>query len=263
MADRVFNVLFLCTGNSARSILAELILQKDGAGRFRAFSAGSHPKGAVNPFALKVLESLNYPTERLRSKDWNEFAASGAPALDFVFTVCDNAAGELSGMARTAHDGALGHRRSGDRGGNRYSKGSRFRLGGAVSQESDFPFTNLPIRASTNYRSPPSCGRSERSKERRSPDRRSRDGCHHYHNPACETSRNTLAMIRNAGVEPHIIEYLKCPPTRLLLTQLLKRAGLTVRQICGKRARLITILASPIRPFPTTRYSTRSAPIRS
>jgi arsenate reductase len=109
MADRVFNVLFLCTGNSARSILAESILQKDGAGRFRAFSAGSHPKGAVNPFALKVLESLNYPTEGLRSKDWNEFAAPGAPALDFVFTVCDNAAGEVCpvwpGQPMTAHWG--------------------------------------------------------------------------------------------------------------------------------------------------------------
>ena len=79
MAERIFNVLFLCTGNSARSIIAESILRKDGAGRFRAFSAGSHPKGAVNPFALKVLESLDYPTDGLRSKSWDEFAAPGAP----------------------------------------------------------------------------------------------------------------------------------------------------------------------------------------
>jgi arsenate reductase len=109
MADRVFNVLFLCTGNSARSILAESILRKDGAGRFNAFSAGSHSKGAVNPFALKVLESLNFPTDGLRSKDWNEFAAPGAPALDFVFTVCDSAAGEVCplwpGQPMTAHWG--------------------------------------------------------------------------------------------------------------------------------------------------------------
>jgi arsenate reductase len=109
MADRVFNVLFLCTGNSARSILAESILRKDGAGRFNAFSAGSHPKGGVNPFALKVLESLDYPTDGLRSKDWDEFAAPGAPALDFVFTVCDSAAGEVCpvwpGQPMTAHWG--------------------------------------------------------------------------------------------------------------------------------------------------------------
>jgi arsenate reductase len=109
MADRVFNVLFLCTGNSARSILAESILRKDGAGRFNAFSAGSQPKGAVNPFALKVLESLNFPIDELRSKDWNEFAAPGAPALDFVFTVCDSAAGEVCplwpGQPMTAHWG--------------------------------------------------------------------------------------------------------------------------------------------------------------
>ena len=109
MADRVFNVLFLCTGNTARSILAESILRKDGAGRFRAFSAGSHPKGAVNPFALKVLESIDYPTEGLRSKSWDEFAAPGAPEMDFVFTVCDNAAGEVCpvwpGQPMTAHWG--------------------------------------------------------------------------------------------------------------------------------------------------------------
>ena len=79
-----YNVLFLCTGNSARSILAESILQKDGAGRFRAFSAGSHPKGAINPFALKVLEAFGYPHEGFRSKSWDEFADVGAPPMDFV-----------------------------------------------------------------------------------------------------------------------------------------------------------------------------------
>jgi arsenate reductase (thioredoxin) len=109
MADRVFNVLFLCTGNSARSILAESILRKDGAGRFNTFSAGSQPKGAVNPFALKVLESLDYPTDGMRSKSWEEFAAPGAPEMDFVFTVCDNAAGETCpvwpGQPMTAHWG--------------------------------------------------------------------------------------------------------------------------------------------------------------
>jgi len=94
MTDRVFNVLFLCTGNTARSVLAEGILQKDGAGRFRAFSAGSQPKGVVNPFTLKVLAAHDYPATGFRSKSWDEFATADAPKMDFVFTVCDNAAGE-------------------------------------------------------------------------------------------------------------------------------------------------------------------------
>jgi protein-tyrosine-phosphatase len=92
---RPFNVLFLCTGNSARSVLAETILNADGQGKFRAYSAGSFPSGTVNPFALKLLEQFNLPTEGLRSKSWDEFAAKDAPQMDFVFTVCDNAAGEV------------------------------------------------------------------------------------------------------------------------------------------------------------------------
>ncbi len=109
MTSRVFNVLFLCTGNSARSILAEAILNKDCAGRFRAFSAGSHPKGEVHPAALAWLEQLGFATADFRSKDWSEFAAAGDPPLDFVFTVCDNAAGEMCpvwpGQPMTAHWG--------------------------------------------------------------------------------------------------------------------------------------------------------------
>jgi arsenate reductase (thioredoxin) len=109
MSERPFNVLFLCTGNSARSIMAEAILNRIGAGKFHAFSAGSQPKGNVHPEAKRLLQSLDYDTSPLRSKSWNEFARPGAPPLDFVFTVCDNAAGETCpywpGQPMTAHWG--------------------------------------------------------------------------------------------------------------------------------------------------------------
>jgi protein-tyrosine-phosphatase len=109
MTDRVYNVLFLCTGNSARSILAEAALATVGAGRFRAFSAGSFPSGRVQPMAAEIAVSLGYPAEQLRSKSWDEFAAPGAPAMDFIITVCDNAAGEACpawlGHPATAHWG--------------------------------------------------------------------------------------------------------------------------------------------------------------
>jgi arsenate reductase (thioredoxin) len=109
MPDPIRNVLFLCTHNSARSVMAEALLNAHGKGRYRAFSAGSHPSGRINPFVERLLVSMNLPTEGMRSKDWDEFAKPGAPVMDFVFTVCDQAAGESCpvwpGQPVTAHWG--------------------------------------------------------------------------------------------------------------------------------------------------------------
>lgn len=109
MADRALNVLFLCTGNTARSVLAESILRHEGQGRFHSYSAGSQPKGVINPFAVKVLTAHGYPVDGLRSKSWEEFATANAPHMDFIFTVCDSAAGEACpiwpGHPATAHWG--------------------------------------------------------------------------------------------------------------------------------------------------------------
>jgi arsenate reductase (thioredoxin) len=109
MSERIYNVLFLCTGNSARSILAESLLNHWGKGRFRAYSAGSFPKGQVHPMAVELLQRMDLPADNLRSKSWDEFAAAGAPLIDFIFTVCDNAAGEVCptwpGKPMTAHWG--------------------------------------------------------------------------------------------------------------------------------------------------------------
>jgi arsenate reductase (thioredoxin) len=109
MADSEYNVLFLCTGNTARSIMAEAILSRDGRGKFKAFSAGSMPKGVLNPMSVELLHRLNFSTEGLRSKSWDEFARPGAPVMNFVFTVCDDAAAEVCpvwpGQPMTAHWG--------------------------------------------------------------------------------------------------------------------------------------------------------------
>ena len=107
--DKIYNVLFLCTGNSARSIIAEAIINRVGAGKFKGYSAGSDPKGVVNPNTLRLLKQLNYNTDEFRSKSWEEFSGPDAPALDFVFTVCDNAANEVCpiwpGQPMSAHWG--------------------------------------------------------------------------------------------------------------------------------------------------------------
>ena len=148
MAERIFNVLFLCTGNSGRSILAESVLCKDGAGRFNAFSAGSHPKGAVNPFALKVLERLEYPTDGLRSKSWEEFSGPNAPVMDFVFTLCDDTAGEpcpvWPGQPMTAHWGIEDPAAVE---GTAIQKQAAFVLAARYVRNRISAFTNLPIES--------------------------------------------------------------------------------------------------------------------
>ena len=148
MPDRTYNVLFLCTGNSARSILAEAILNGQGDGRFRAFSAGSKAKGQVHPLALKVIEAMGYETAGLRSKNWDEFAAPGAPQMDFVFTVCDDAAGEACpvwpGQPITAHWGIEDPS---------YATGNEFQREAAFVQAAKYmknrisAFTSLPLES--------------------------------------------------------------------------------------------------------------------
>jgi protein-tyrosine-phosphatase len=148
VSEQVYNVLFLCTGNSARSILAESILRKDGGRHFRAFSAGSQPKGSVNPFAIKVLASLDYPIDNLRSKSWEEFARPDAAVMDFVFTVCDNAAGETCpvwpGQPLTAH---WGIEDPAEVGGSDLAKEAAFVAALRYLKNRIAIFTSLPLRS--------------------------------------------------------------------------------------------------------------------
>lgn len=147
MTNRTYNVLFLCTGNSARSILAEAILNHRGNGRFRGFSAGSHPTGKVNPGALELLERFGIPTKGLRSKAWDEFAKPGAPPLDFIVTVCDNAAGEVCpvwpGQPMTAHWGVADPAHVEDESARRKSFEDAFRV---LSRRIEL-LTNLPLES--------------------------------------------------------------------------------------------------------------------
>jgi protein-tyrosine-phosphatase len=148
MTDRPFNVLFLCTGNSARSVMAEAILGKLGAGKFRAFSAGSQPKGRVHPETTRLLQSLGYDVSGFRSKSWGEFADPGAPVLDFVFTVCDNAASETCpvwpGQPMTAHWGVPD---PAEAKGSPAEVGLAFKDAYRMLHQRIAVFTALPIRA--------------------------------------------------------------------------------------------------------------------
>lgn len=234
MSDRVFNVLFLCTGNSARSILAESLLNQLGEGRFRAFSAGSHPKGAVHPRALQLLGELGHPLQGLRSKRVDEFAEAEAPVMDFVFTVCDAAAGELCpvwlGHPMTAHWGIEDPAAVV---GTPEQQAQAFQTAFRLLTSRLRAFMALPLarleRASLTARLQ-QIGQSERASAASAP-----VDVVIYHNPGCGTSRNTLALIRHCGFEPHVIEYLKTPPSRALLAQLVSRMEGSVRSLLREK----------------------------
>ena len=235
--ERIFNVLFLCTGNSARSILAESILNKDGAGRFRAYSAGRQPKGEVNPLAITTLANFDYPTEGLRSKAWDEFAGPDAPVMDFVFTVCDNAAGEACpvwpGQPMTAHWGIEDPAAVE---GPEIARQTAFVSAFRYLRNRIGAFAALPVSSldkSTLRTRLVEIGQSEGASSPRGS--AAEMSVVIYHNPDCGTSRNTLALIRHHGFAPEVVEYLKTPPTRSELADLIGRAGLTVRAVLRKK----------------------------
>jgi len=234
MTDRVFNVLFLCTGNSARSILAESLLNQLGEGRFRAFSAGSQPKGEVHPLALGLLRELGHPVDGLRSKSVDEFGGADAPVMDFVFTVCDNAAGEVCpiwpGHPMTAHWGIEDPAAAtGTPAQREQAFHTAFRLlANRIRAFIALPLAGLEresLRAQLQQ-----IGRAEGASAAAAP-----VDVVIYHNPDCGTSRNTLALIRHCGFEPHVIEYLKTPPSRALLAQLAARTGEPLRALIREK----------------------------
>jgi arsenate reductase (thioredoxin) len=227
MTDRKYNILFLCTGNSARSIIAEAIMNRVGAKRFQAYSAGSHPKGAVNPHAIALLQKLDYDTGDLRSKSWDEFAQPGAPRLDFVITVCDDAAGEACpawpGQPMTAHWGMPDPAAV---------AGSEVEI--ALAFAETYRMLNNRIGAFANLKLSGLDRMSLQSKVQEI----GKLAITIYHNPQCGTSRNTLAMIRNSGVEPQIVEYLKTPPSRDTLVDLIRRMKAPVRALLREKGAL-------------------------
>jgi arsenate reductase (thioredoxin) len=227
-----FNVLFLCTGNSARSILAESLLNHWGQGRFRGFSADSFPKGAIHPCAHKLLHSLELPTEGLRSKSWNEFAKPDAPVMDFVFTVCDQAAGEVCpmwpGQPITAHWGMPDPAAVA---GSDVEQWQAFRDTFRALENRIKIFVALPVASLDRM----SLAHQVEAIGRMLPDEAGVVNISMYHNPDCGTSRNVLALIRNSGEEPRIIEYLKTPPTRDELVSLIDRMGVPARDVLRRK----------------------------
>ncbi|KAA9013119.1 arsenate reductase (glutaredoxin) [Sphingobium limneticum] len=236
MTDRIYNVLFLCTGNSARSILGEGLMNKLGEGRFRAYSAGSQPKGTVHPMAISVLNGIGIDTTDMRSKSWDEFAGAGAPQFDFIFTVCDNAAGETCpvwiGHPTSAHWGIedpAAVEGEGQR--DAFIRAIHY-LRNRISLFLALPFDSLDDMAVR--RKLREIGQGEGASVQASAETPG-EGITIYHNPDCGTSRNTLAMIRNAGIDPEVIEYLKNPPSRETLVDLIDRAGLTPRALLREK----------------------------
>ena len=233
MTEPVRNVLFLCTGNSARSILAEALTGQLGQGAFKGYSAGSFPKGEVNPLALKLLREQGLPTAHLRSKSWDEFARPGAPTMDYVFTVCDQAAGEVCpiwpGHPVTAHwgipdpaaaEGTEAERMLAFREAFRMLE-RRIRLFLALQHKALGPI-DMQREVAAIGRLDARRGASIMSVTI-------------YHNPDCGTSRNVLGLIRNSGEEPTVIEYLKTPPSRDELVSLIQRMGIPVRDLLRRK----------------------------
>jgi len=237
VAEQTATVLFLCTGNSARSILAEALLAQRGVGRFRALSAGSMPKGEVHSQALETLRRIGLPAEGFRSKSWDEFGGPDAPPIDLVVTVCDNAAGEVCpvwpGRPLKAHWGIEDPAAAPEERQEAAFQEALRQIEARIDRLVALDFNGSPrdalqeaLRAIGSE-----IGATEAARRQAT----TAQDVVIYHNPECGTSRNALAMIRKAGVEPHIIEYLKTPPSRAMLVQLIEHADLTPRALLREK----------------------------